>query len=197
VGPWTCSLHCHLSSLLQSLTWLTAGLFSLVKLFLRYYSWDAGLVHYIAISTEVWFGVGGIDVNRKSLLAWLEADLKAANANRDKVPWIIAHGHRDIYCSTSDDSDCNAPGDACVFSSCEAGVLVCACACWSCGHDRHQFLALHSFAPSLVCSRFHSPDSLTHFLTNQFTHLLTHSLTHPTTHPHTHTHTPSQGNRPR
>lgn len=72
----------------------------------------AGLVHYIALSTELWFGVGDLSVNKATMLKWLEADLQAANANRDKVPWVIAHGHRDIYCSTSDDSDCNTLGDA-------------------------------------------------------------------------------------
>eukprot|EP00040_Diaphanoeca_grandis_P037041 m.239430 g.239430 ORF g.239430 m.239430 type:complete len:515 (+) comp33745_c3_seq3:1506-3050(+) len=77
-----------------------------------YYSWDAGLVHYIALSTELWFGVTDLKTTRETQLAWLEKDLQAANLNRDKVPWVIAHGHRDIYCTTGDDSDCNAPGDA-------------------------------------------------------------------------------------
>ena len=73
-----------------------------------YFSWDAGLVHYIALSTELWFGVSSPNtgVDRVAALAWLEADLIAANANRERVPWIIAHGHRDIYCSTGDDNDC-------------------------------------------------------------------------------------------
>lgn len=72
-----------------------------------YFSWDAGLVHYIAISTELWFGVGNLGkVGVESLLKWLREDLTAAQANRHNVPWIIAHGHRDIYCSTGDDSDC-------------------------------------------------------------------------------------------
>lgn len=63
-----------------------------------YYSWDSGLVHYIAVSTELWFGVGlEIGVELKSQLEWLEEDLKAANANRDNVPWVIAHSHRDMY----------------------------------------------------------------------------------------------------
>ena len=53
-------------------------------------------MHYIALSTELWFSVGEVGVGRESQLAWLEEDLKAAAANRDKVPWIIAHGHRDM-----------------------------------------------------------------------------------------------------
>jgi len=31
---------------------------------------------------------------------------QAANANRHAVPWVVAHGHRDMYCSTGDDTDC-------------------------------------------------------------------------------------------
>eukprot|EP00041_Stephanoeca_diplocostata_P034117 m.1144845 g.1144845 ORF g.1144845 m.1144845 type:complete len:676 (+) comp24464_c0_seq12:41-2068(+) len=77
-----------------------------------YYSWDAGLVHYIAISTELWFGVGTKDVNLASFKEWLKKDLEAANQNRENVPWVVAHGHRDIYCSTTDDDDCNTLGDA-------------------------------------------------------------------------------------
>ena len=66
-----------------------------------YYSWDAGLVHYVATSTEVWFGVhavGETDTCSKQL-EWLKADLAKANANRANIPWIVVHGHRSIYCS--------------------------------------------------------------------------------------------------
>jgi hypothetical protein len=73
-----------------------------------YYSWDAGLVHYVALSTELWFGVGPKDgkVSKKTMLAWLQKDL--ATVNRTKTPWVVCHGHRDIYCSTGlgDDGDC-------------------------------------------------------------------------------------------
>ena len=73
-----------------------------------YFSWDNGLVHYISISTEFWFGVNSSDgaVTLATQLAWLEKDLAAAQANRANVPWVVAQSHRDIYCSTSDDSDC-------------------------------------------------------------------------------------------
>lgn len=44
-----------------------------------YFSWDAGLVHYIAISTELWFGIrDGLKVDVITLLKWLEDDLKAS-----------------------------------------------------------------------------------------------------------------------
>eukprot|EP00939_MAST-03C_sp_MAST-3C-sp1_P004575 g4575.t1 len=73
-----------------------------------YFSWDAGLVHYVSISTEI---QGGAMMNRggnqliKNQFEWLEADLKRANANRDHVPWIVVNGHRSMYCSC--DGDCN------------------------------------------------------------------------------------------
>lgn len=63
-------------------------------------------------STEFYFGKTDGNSTRETQRSWLENDLKTANANRDNVPWIIAHGHRDIYCSTSDDNDCASPGDA-------------------------------------------------------------------------------------
>jgi len=84
-----------------------------------YHSFTVGLTHWIAYSTEVYFqyealhGHGGVHRNfgpypniAKDQLAFVEADLKAAVANRDKVPWIIAYGHRPMYCSDSDDTDC-------------------------------------------------------------------------------------------
>ena len=47
-------------------------------------------------------------VDTKAMLSWFEADLAKANANRAKVPWIVVHGHRSVYCSIalSDDGDC-------------------------------------------------------------------------------------------
>lgn len=78
-----------------------------------YYSFDLGLVHYIALSTEIPFGGsdpeqnGGINSTIKAQYDWLVEDLRKANANRKAVPWIVAHGHRSIYCSCDD--DCDAP----------------------------------------------------------------------------------------
>jgi len=72
-----------------------------------YYSWDAGQVHYIALTTEAWFDplqAGHLETQYK----WLINDLIEANKNRDSVPWIIGHGHRSVYCSC--DKDCD--GDA-------------------------------------------------------------------------------------
>jgi hypothetical protein len=72
-----------------------------------WYSFDYGLVHYIIINTETDFpdapsgpGTllnGGNFQGLTGQLTWLEADLKAANANRAQVPWIIVSGHRPFY----------------------------------------------------------------------------------------------------
>ena len=40
---------------------------------------------------------------------WLKADLKQANDNRSRRPWVIALGHHPQYCS-------NSPGDDCTKS---------------------------------------------------------------------------------
>jgi hypothetical protein len=73
-----------------------------------YFSWDYGLVHYVSISTELWFGVTDGTVNKDTQLAWLEKDLQAANQNRENVPWIIVQGHRSVYCSCDGDCDSDA-----------------------------------------------------------------------------------------
>ncbi|XP_065915755.1 uncharacterized protein [Dysidea avara] len=70
-----------------------------------WYSWDMGPIHFISFSTEVYF----VDSNIEEQYKWLEQDLIAANAakNRSTHPWIIAYGHRPFYCSNIDPIDCN------------------------------------------------------------------------------------------
>jgi acid phosphatase type 7 len=65
-----------------------------------YFSWNVGLVHFVAVSTEAYFFYAGAAAQ----YAWLEADL--ASVNRSATPWLIVYGHRSIYCSC--DSDCDA-----------------------------------------------------------------------------------------
>lgn len=69
-----------------------------------FYSFNMGPIHFISYSTEVHFTREGFDVDRQ--LAWLRRDLQEANANRDQRPWVIAFGHRPMYCSNNDQDDC-------------------------------------------------------------------------------------------
>jgi hypothetical protein len=73
-----------------------------------YWSLDVGMVHFIAFDTELyWFDHRDRQTEMED---WLRADIAAANLNRDAVPWIVAFGHRPLYCTrTTDDSndECN------------------------------------------------------------------------------------------
>jgi hypothetical protein len=63
-----------------------------------YFSWNKDLVHYVSISTELWFNFKW-SVDSSMMLKWLEKDLEEANKNRAQVPWIIAQSHRSVYCT--------------------------------------------------------------------------------------------------
>lgn len=72
------------------------------------YSFNMGPIHFISISTEVYYFM---NYGLKPLVfqyQWLEKDLIEANLpeNRSKRPWIIVMGHRPMYCSNSNDNDC-------------------------------------------------------------------------------------------
>ncbi|KAL5467041.1 hypothetical protein EMCRGX_G031208 [Ephydatia muelleri] len=73
----------------------------------HWYSWNIGNVHFISYSTEVYFNGWGVEEQ----YTWLEQDLKDANTpeNRTARPWIIAYGHRPMYCSTVGNDDCTSP----------------------------------------------------------------------------------------
>jgi hypothetical protein len=45
-------------------------------------------VHYVAISTEVYFGVGAKNATQAQF-EWLKSDLMKANANRKNVPYVL------------------------------------------------------------------------------------------------------------
>jgi len=83
-----------------------------------WFSWDLGSVHFISISTEsdfkdapttpdTFFG-GGKGGGFGDQLAWLERDLKHANADSD-VKWIIMMGHRPWLATKSIDWPLAAP----------------------------------------------------------------------------------------
>ncbi|XP_026730139.1 acid phosphatase type 7 isoform X2 [Trichoplusia ni] len=74
-----------------------------------YYSFDLGPIHFVSISTEVYyFTQYGLKLI-VSQYEWLKKDLAKANLpqNRAKRPWIILFGHRPMYCSDSNDIDCS------------------------------------------------------------------------------------------
>ncbi|KAE9018906.1 hypothetical protein PR002_g12967 [Phytophthora rubi] len=70
-----------------------------------WYSYEYGTVHFTTLSIETDYAnapsnayftkrvYGGFG----DQLVWLEEDLKAADANRDNVPWIIVGMHRPMY----------------------------------------------------------------------------------------------------
>ena len=82
----------------------------------RFYSFNAGLVHFVCIDTEVMFHDDDEDDNEESLDArkreallaqrqrlWLRNDLTQASSSRRQRPWIVAFGHRPLYCSADKD----------------------------------------------------------------------------------------------
>ena len=76
-----------------------------------WYSFEIGAhVHVASITVEQSHdgGAGGY-WNGTAQFAWLERDLAAAAA-RNPRPWIVALGHRPLYCSSSDYYDCEMWG---------------------------------------------------------------------------------------
>ncbi|XP_030028562.2 acid phosphatase type 7 isoform X2 [Manduca sexta] len=74
-----------------------------------YYSFDLGPVHFVSISTEVYyFTKYGLKLIFNQY-EWLKKDLAKASLpeNRAKRPWIVLYGHRPMYCSNSNDIDCS------------------------------------------------------------------------------------------
>lgn len=69
-----------------------------------WYSFNIGPIHFISYSTEAYFTAPQTQGTAQS--AWLIKDLKEANLNRKTHPWIIAYGHRPMYCSNTDRDDC-------------------------------------------------------------------------------------------
>lgn len=72
------------------------------------YSFDMGPIHFIGLSTEVYYF---LNYGIKSVVKqyeWLKNDLEIANKpeQRAKRPWIVTFGHRPMYCSDTDGDDC-------------------------------------------------------------------------------------------
>ena len=69
-----------------------------------WWSLDIGLIHFVSYSTEALFSYGDGDTGVQ--MDWLRADLERANERRDVQPWVVAFGHRPMYCSNNDGDDC-------------------------------------------------------------------------------------------
>ncbi|KAH7709543.1 Protein F18E2.1 b [Aphelenchoides avenae] len=71
------------------------------------YSFDLGPIHFVAVSTEYYgffyeYGIGSIWAQYN----WLKQDLKKADDNREKTPWIVSFQHRPFYCSNENSEEC-------------------------------------------------------------------------------------------
>eukprot|EP00644_Phytophthora_capsici_P009441 jgi/Phyca11/533399/estExt2_fgenesh1_pg.C_PHYCAscaffold_130105 len=82
-----------------------------------WYSFEYASVHFTTISSETDFKNAPSNAYTKrtygnfgNQLAWLEADLKAAHANRATVPWIVVGMHRPLYTLRSCDAN-GVPND--------------------------------------------------------------------------------------
>lgn len=72
----------------------------------HYYSLDIGPVHLVAYNGEAFYWPQYFDADYMArMYEWLEDDLRAANANRAKTPWIVVHAHRPMYCVDADSPD--------------------------------------------------------------------------------------------
>jgi hypothetical protein len=59
----------------------------------QYYSVNIGLVHWVALDTELF--AYGTQAEADAQQAWLDADLAAVD--REVTPWVIGYGHKSYY----------------------------------------------------------------------------------------------------
>jgi len=83
-----------------------------------YHSFDVGPVHFVAVSTEVYYYGPNTEARVQAQYEWLVQDLEwaAAPENRTRRPWVVIYGHRPMYCSMNDD------WDDCHFMGCKTRV---------------------------------------------------------------------------
>ena len=77
-----------------------------------FYSFNYANVHFVAISTETDFPGAPpreASVSFGDQMAWLEEDLKKANQQREKYPWVIVCGHRPMYSSATSHVEDDTP----------------------------------------------------------------------------------------
>lgn len=73
----------------------------------HFWTADIGPVHLVMFSSEFYYytNYGWDQIERQ--FHFLEQDLKRANDNRSRRPWIIVMGHRPLYCLKIGDSSCD------------------------------------------------------------------------------------------
>lgn len=76
-----------------------------------WWSIDYQNIHIVSINTETDYPNQPFQLNFGDQLTWLKNDLKKANANRSKVPWIVVLGHRPLYSSAFEYSNNGIPGN--------------------------------------------------------------------------------------
>ena len=62
-----------------------------------FYSFNLGKSHIICLNSEAYFYLSNEEIERQ--YRWLEADLKTASENRDRIPWIFVCMHKPLYCN--------------------------------------------------------------------------------------------------
>jgi len=70
-----------------------------------FYSFNVGPIHFIGFNTETEIDTADIT---QAQLNWLKQDLDKANANRKAQPWIVAYGHRPLYCTNNNKMNCES-----------------------------------------------------------------------------------------
>jgi len=78
-----------------------------------FFSFDMGPVHFVSVSSEVYYYPAlGYD-QILTQYNWLRDDLQAANepSARSQRPWVVVFGHRPMYCTNIDLDDCDRTYD--------------------------------------------------------------------------------------
>jgi len=75
-----------------------------------WHSWNLGGVHFVSYSSETFFSASLATQER--MIHWIQEDLTKANEAeaRARQPWVVAFGHRPMYCSNIDGDDCTKGG---------------------------------------------------------------------------------------
>ncbi|XP_075247846.1 acid phosphatase type 7-like isoform X2 [Convolutriloba macropyga] len=73
-----------------------------------FHSYNIGPIHLVMFNTEFYYSDEYGTAQLQTQYNWLIEDLKVANekSNREQQPWIIAVGHRPMYCSSTHYGDC-------------------------------------------------------------------------------------------